>query len=105
MSKLYYDHLIDLGELESYIKSVAQTLEEKQELWQIVDELVHHKIMECVLDQLDEEFHGEFLRKFHEAPHDETLIEYLTQKIKNSDIEDLIRNQATTLTSEIQSEF
>ena len=39
MSKLFFDHLIKLDEVEVEIKKVTKTQEEREELWQIVDEI------------------------------------------------------------------
>jgi len=41
MSKLFFDHLIILEDLETEIKEVAESPEEKEELWQLIDEILH----------------------------------------------------------------
>ena len=64
MSKLYYDRLIVFEEVEAEIKKVAKTSEEKEELWREVDEIIHHKLMGCVLEKLPCEHHHDFLEKF-----------------------------------------
>lgn len=104
MSKIFYDDLIAFDEIEKQIKSVAKTSEERDELWQIVDELVHHKVLGCILDKLPRENHEEFLHRFHEAPHDEALMDYLKEKIgKNA--EELIRQEIGNLAFEILQEI
>ncbi|MGB6882108.1 MAG: hypothetical protein WBD86_02315, partial [Microgenomates group bacterium] len=65
MSKIFYDHLIVFEEVDRYIKDTVETHEERDELWQIVDEIVHHRVLGCVLDKLPKEHHEEFLGKFH----------------------------------------
>lgn len=82
MSKIYYDQLLDLQPVEKAIKKVAKTHEEKLELWQVVDEIVQHKIMNCILDHLPKELHSEYLEKFYSAPDDEKLLDYLKEKVK-----------------------
>ena len=47
MSKVYYDHLIVLGDIESRIKSIAETQEEREELWQLVDDIIHQRVLAC----------------------------------------------------------
>ncbi|KKQ96113.1 MAG: hypothetical protein UT23_C0041G0008 [Candidatus Woesebacteria bacterium GW2011_GWA1_39_12] len=81
MSKLYYDHLIVLDEVEAVIKRAAKTQEEKEELWKVVDETLHHRVMGKVLDKLPREHHEEFLDKFHASPHD--VEELIRQEIGN----------------------
>ena len=68
MSKLFYDHLITLDEIEVVIKKNASSKEEKEELWALVDEIVTHKVLEKVLDKLPREHHEEFLELFHKCP-------------------------------------
>jgi len=104
MSKLYYDHLIVLDEIEAEIKKGAKSQEEKEELWKVVDEMVHHRVMGCVLENLPEKHHREFLDKFHKAPHDEGLITYLKEKV-GENIEDLIKQEIGNLAFELLKEF
>jgi hypothetical protein len=104
MSKIFYDHIIVLEEVEREIGSLAKSQEEKHELWQIVDEIVHHKVFGCILDNLPKKYHQEFLGKFHETPHDETLLDFLKERVKE-DIEELIRQEIGDLASEILQEI
>lgn len=104
MSKIFYDHLIVLEEVDRQIKDNVETSEEKEELWQVVDEIIHHRVLGCVLDHLPGEYHEEFLGKFHEAPHDESLLDYLNEKIKEN-IEELIKQEIGGLASEILKEL
>ena len=103
MSKIFYDHLIILEELEHHIKSAAQTPEEKEELWNIIDEIIHHRVVGCVLDKLPEEDHYEFLDKFHQTPHDEELYNYINMRI-DEDIEDAIKNEVADIKEELLEE-
>src|SRR3989344_1767843 len=100
MSKLYYDHLTVLDEVEAVIKRAAKTQEEKEELWKVVDETLHHRVMGKVLDKLPREHHEEFLDKFHASPHDENLLTYLQEKI-GENVEELIRQEIGNLAYEL----
>lgn len=104
MSKIFYDHLIVLEDVESEIKKIAQTPEEREELWNIVDETIHHRVLGCILDQLPRHYHEEFLDKFHKAPYDEGLMEYLKVKV-GKNIEEVISQEIGTLAYEILSEI
>ena len=104
MSKIFYDNLIILEEVETEIKKAAETSEEKEELWHLVDEIIHHRVLGCILDKLPGEYHGEFLEKFHKTPHDESLIIFLKEK-SGEDIEDLIRKEIENLNSELLREI
>jgi len=100
MSKIFYDRLIVLEEIEAEVKKIAKTREEKEELWKEVDELVHHRVLGCILDKLPEKNHQEFLEKFHKAPYDEGLIPFLAERI-GQDIEDFLKLEMGKLKTEL----
>jgi hypothetical protein len=100
MSKLFFDHLIVMEEVEVFVKKTAQTKEEREELWELIDEIIHHKVFDVILGQLPHEHHNEFLEKFHAHPHDESLIDYLKEKI-GKNIEELIRQEIGGLSTEL----
>lgn len=100
MSILFYDHLIVISNLDKKIKKLASSNDEMQELWTYVEELIHHRVLECCLGNLPEEHHKEFLDKFHKAPHDTGLLEYLNQKI-GKDVEKLIKTEIKKLSKEL----
>ena len=104
MSHIFYDHLIIFEEIEAEVKKVAKTPEEKEELWSLVDELIHHRSLEAILDSLPQELHTEFLDKFHKAPYDEGLMEYLKEKISEN-FEEILRTELGNLAYEIISEI
>jgi len=100
MSKLFFDDWLDLGKLEREIKKVARTYDEKTELWRIVDEIIHHKVIGCVLDHLPSTHHKEFVKKYLDAPHDEKLKDYLQDKIQ-ADVKLLVREVVALAVAEI----
>lgn len=105
MSKLFFDHLIELKKVDHQIKKVAKSAEERQELWALVDEIVHHKVMGCILDRLPRESHEEFLEMFHARPHDEEyLFEYLKKKV-GENIEELIKQEIGILSADLLNEL
>ncbi len=104
MSKIFYDHILELEELERAINGAVESHEEKIELWKIVDEMIHHNVFGCLLDNLPREHHEEFLDKFYQRPYDDSLIEYLNERIQ-SQVEELIKSEVKKLTSEILEEI
>src|SRR4030042_929061 len=63
MSKIFYDHLIVLEEVNIQIDEVAKTSEEKEELWKLVDEIIHHRVMSAILERFPEKHKKILLRK------------------------------------------
>ncbi|OGM26636.1 hypothetical protein A3D00_01120 [Candidatus Woesebacteria bacterium RIFCSPHIGHO2_02_FULL_38_9] len=99
MSKIFYDHLVDLEKTEKEIRKIAKTSEEREELWQLVDELLHHKVVGCILDNLPSKHHKNFLTRLDESPYDEAILDYLNEKIED-DIRVLIKKQINDFESE-----
>lgn len=98
MSKIFYDHLIVLEDLENAIRQEQLEPEEREELHQLIDEMIHHRVLGCILDHLPREHHEEFLGRFHQAPYDENLILYLQEKTpKEIDIEEKMREEVERL--------
>lgn len=104
MSILFFDRLLVLDEVDQEIKAKAKTAEEREELWGLVDEIVHHRLMGCVLDRLPAQNRPEFLARFNKAPHDEGLFKFLTEKI-GEDIEEFLKKEIGLLKSEILHEI
>ena len=101
MSKLFFDHLLSLDNLDKEIKKMAKTPEEREELWLLVDEIIHHKVFDIILEKLPKDNHEEFLEMVHKFPHDEDfLFGYLKNKI-GENIEDILRAELGDLTYEI----
>ncbi len=104
MSKLFFDHLIVLDDVESEIKESTETHEERHELWKIVDEIVHHRVFGCIFNHLPDEHHHDFMDKFDEAPHDHSLLDYINEKIEDK-IEEIIKKETKNLAAEILQEI
>lgn len=104
MSKVFYDHLIDLKKTHRFIHEHIENHEERVELWAIVDEIVHYRVIHIVLTHLPNDFHEDFLEKFLEAPYDQTLLLHVNSKT-NVDIEEKIREELESLEEEILREI
>jgi hypothetical protein len=103
MSKLFFDHLVELKEIDKQIKKVAKTEEERKELWDLVDEIIHHKVLGCVLDRLPKGDHEEFLHIYHGSPHDTVLIlDYLKTKV-GTDMGEVIKKEIDKLNLDLLS--
>lgn len=104
MSKLFYDHLLELDDLKSEIDAITESQDEKEELWQLVDEIIHHRILHLILNNLDDKYHPEFIEFYHKCPHDETIVVFIEEKI-GENYEQLIKDEANLIASEILDEL
>ncbi len=105
MSKLFFDHLLSLDKIDKEIKKSAKTVEEREELWALVDEIVHHKAISAILEKLPRDKHEEFLELFHKSPHDEDIIfGYLREKI-GENFEEILRQELGDVAFELLEEI
>jgi hypothetical protein len=100
MSRIFYDRLIVLEDFGREVKKKTSSKEEEFEIWELVDNILSHKVMDIVLEKLPLKHHNEFIEKFLEAPFDETLFDYLKEKIEDN-IEEVIKQEIGTLAYEL----
>ncbi len=104
MSKIFYDRLLTLEDLDREIRKVAKTPEEREEIWHLIDEIIHHKAMGCILDNLPRNHHEEFLEMFGKSPHDEDLLfTYLQDKI-GQNVQEILKQELGNLAFELLAE-
>lgn len=70
MSKLFYDHLIVIEEIIAVVGNDKKILD-------LADQILQNEILDVILTYLPRDKHEEFLKKFHAAPHDMRLMQYL----------------------------
>lgn len=100
MSRVFYDRFIILEEIDVELDNLGLETEERQELNQLIDEMIHHRVLDRILTHLPKKHHTEFLERFHKAPYDESLIDYLNEKVERS-VEEHVREEMEKLRKEI----
>lgn len=105
MNKLFFDDLLKLDDLEKGINKYAGSTEEKHELWGLVDDLIHTRVLEKILDHLPEDSHSEFLTIYHECPHDEVVIFAYLNKKTGKNMEGVLKMELEELGREILKEL
>ena len=100
MSIAFYDHILHLDRLSAFVASLDIHKAEKEELWHLVDEILHHRVLGFILDKLPEIHHEEFLEKLANNPSDHSIITYLKDLIEG-DIEELLSSEIATIEAEI----
>lgn len=104
MTKVFYDHLVMIEDIEVEISKHQIETTAQAEIMAIVDETLHHLVLTVILDHLPREHHEHFLSRFAKAPHDETLLSFLKEHAV-TDIEKLIRDCARKIKREILQEI
>ncbi len=100
MSRIFFDHLVEVEEVKVYIDKITETHEEKEDLWNLVDEFINHQIISTILSELDETLHEEFLSMFLEKPYDMEIVNYLNQKLPFP-LENLINEKMGLIINEL----
>lgn len=100
MSRIFYDIHIHLEEIEVELDKLALSHEEKQEMEHLIEEMVHHRVLDRILAHLPREHHAEFLDRFHKAPYDHILLAWLDARIEKS-VEEHINDEMDKLKEEI----
>lgn len=104
MSKIFYDHLVVRDEIIVELDKYKISVEEREELVQLVDQNLHHHVLDTILTHLPREKHHDFLEKFHKNPSDEFLLIYLRENT-TIDIEEEIKKRSGKVKKELVSEI
>lgn len=78
-TKLFYSDLVKLDDLHQELDNFGLSDEEKDEIYDLLDDIFHHRLLDSLLDILPPSHHQEFLDRFAGSPHDPVLLEYLKQ--------------------------
>ncbi|MBI2600739.1 hypothetical protein HYW42_02190 [Candidatus Daviesbacteria bacterium] len=98
MKRFFYTHLIEIESLTIELDELDLSNEEKTTLASLIDENLHHQILNAVLSELNDEEKKEFLRHLHQS-EDDKLWKFLNEKV--DDIEDKIKKAANDLKEEM----
>lgn len=104
MSKLFYDHLTNFETINVLIHQITENKDEKEELWHIVEHILHHRVLEFILDSLHPHHHDTFIVMYHDAPYDHSILFFLKDKIHSGfdkDLEKYLQKLESELIKEI----
>ena len=103
MATLFYDHLIDWHRLEEVLRTIDLESEEREEVWEHTEHILHTEIFIVLVTHLPVAKHEEFVQLFHAAPHAETHLEFL--KKHGADIEEKVRRKSSEIIDEVLKEL
>lgn len=95
MNKIFYDHLVGIDEITALVDG---------DLVDLIDNTMHHHILDEILTHLPVEHHKMFLERLAHAPHDPELLIFI-QKITVIDIEKAIKKRAKAVKKELLKEI
>ncbi len=104
MAKIFYDHLVIIEEVIQELDNYQLTKDDREELIRLIDQNLHHSVLNLILNNLPAEKHEQFLSDFHKTPHDKKLLEYLKKEV-SADIDEKIKKEAQRVKKEILAEI
>lgn len=102
MKKYFFTHLIEYESIFIEFEKLEFSEDEKKHLAHLIDENLHHKVLDAVLSELNEEDKKTFLLHLHKDEH-EKIWELLNKRVDN--IEDKIKKAAEELKAEIHKDL
>lgn len=100
MKAVFYDHLVVREEIDLQLEKYAISDLEKTEIIQLIDETLHHEMLNLILSNLPEDKHEEFLNNFHSNPENAELLDYIKQH-SGKDLAKLIKEEAQKVKKEL----
>lgn len=100
MSHLFYDHYLDLSPIEKKLKALPLTHLQTQKLWQAVDSLAFHHVLNVILTNLPQKHHHRFLRRLHQKPHSPSVIAFL-EKHSAQELKSQFSQASLLITTEV----
>lgn len=91
MNKIFYDHLVGIDEITALVDG---------DLVDLMDNTMHHHILDEILTHLPVEHHKAFLERLAHAPHDPGLLIFI-QEVTVIDIEKAITKRANAVKKEL----
>jgi hypothetical protein len=104
MSKIFYDDLVIREEITLELDNYQLSKEERDDLLNIIDETLHHHILNLILNHLPKTKHQEFVSRLHARPGDSGLLDFLKTHA-GSNIEEDIKSHAAKIKKDILSEI
>lgn len=93
MAKIFYDHLIIIEEVVAVLDEHDLPSDKRAEFLKLIDQTLHHEILDVILAHLPKSVHKTFLTQFHQTPHDPSLMNVLKEH-SEIDIEKAILKRA-----------
>lgn len=98
MKKHFFNHLVKAEDLHEELEKLEMSTDEKIHIMKLIDESIHHTILDTILSELSDDDKKAFLSHLDSEDHDQ-IWEFVNGKIEN--IEDKIKRAAEDIKSEL----
>jgi hypothetical protein len=100
MHALFLDHYLNIDTLEKRINSLAESFEDRSNLWEIVDGIIHYQLLSFIFSVLEPKDHQFFFDLYKQAPYDLNIVAVVKQQT-DIDLAPLIKNESERLQQEL----
>lgn len=80
--KPFYHRYVQVDQIYVHIQKMKLKPEEEKKAWDLVEEIIHARFIDAVLDKLPAHKHETFLEKFAQKGEDKELLDFLETEIK-----------------------
>lgn len=98
-AKPFYHQWVKTERIYCHVQKAGLKKQEEEEIWSLIEETIHMRAIDAVLEKLPANKHEEFLEKFHREPDDLKLMAYLRHHI--ADVEKHLEATFSKLEREI----
>lgn len=95
--KVFYSHLlVNYGELAATVESLEISRPEKSKALELINQTIHHGVVDAILEYIDERHHGRILTRIAAAPDDPGILDLVNQ-LATDDIEMVLRKRIAAM--------
>lgn len=102
MKKHFFSHLVETGDIHTELDNIEMSDDEKIHLKKLIDESIHHTILDVILSELSNDDKKMFLKHLDSDEHDLTW-DFVNEKIEN--IEEKIKKAAEDIKKELYDDI
>lgn len=95
--RVFYSHLlVNYGELMAAVESLEISRSEKSKAVELIDQIIHHAVVDVILEYVDERHHHWILTRIKAAPEDPGILDLVSQLVED-DIELILKRRIMTI--------
>ena len=101
--KVFFSHLLDSDKYILLLEKLLEIEQEKLEILDMIDSTLHHRVMNLILQELNEEHHEFFIKEYSQNPGNVEILIFLKKQIP--DIESKIRKESKSFHAELKNDI
>ena len=79
----FYSHIIEVETIVAELDSLELTESQRMHLAVLIDSTIHYTVLDIILSKLSEEDKITFIIRLKENPKDQSLLDFLSEKVED----------------------